>query len=269
MKSIRPYALEYGLIVATMLVSVLGFWEIYFGEGADPNRFHHLHVVTNAVWLGLLFYQLRLIGSARFGDHRRAGLAVLGLAPLLVATTALLSVRSALKGVVSGEGDFLIIQNVGVTLELAVLIFLAFVVRKRRKLHAAFMMSTCIMFMGIALFFTLISFVPLFRIEGPETFYRFGTAAITGQAICLVVALVFVARDFRNGWPLALAAAFFLLNEAIRSSLDKNKLIAPLTEFVGSMNQPLTFIGTFAVMFALLAATALPKGTLSAPGDRA
>lgn len=257
MNRVRPYVLEYGLIVATILISVLGFWKIYFGENADPNPFHHLHVVTNAIWLGLLFYQLSLIGSTRFGLHRKVGLVILGIAPLLVATTALLSVRSARKGMVSGEGDFLIIQNVGVTLELAVLIFFAFVLRKRRKLHAAFLLSTCIMFMGIALFFTLISFVPQFKIEGPETFHRFGEAAMTGQAICLVVAFVFVVKDFRNGWPVLLAAVFFLLNEAIRSSLDKNKLIEPLTEFVGSMNQPLTFIGSFAVMLALLAATGI------------
>ena len=36
----------------------------------------------------------------------------------------------------------------------------------------------------------------------------------------------------------------FPLNDAIRASLDKNKLIEPLTEFVGSMNQPLTFVGS-------------------------
>jgi hypothetical protein len=263
-KTTRPYVLEFILIAATVLVSVLGFWEIYFGEDAAPNAFHHLHVVTNAIWLSLLLYQLTLIDGKRHGDHRRVGLAILGIAPLLVATTALLSVRSALKGVVSGEGDFLIIQNVGVTLELAVLIFLAFVVRKRRKLHAAFLMSTCIIFMGIALFFVLISFVPQFKIEGPETFYRFGTAAMTGQAICLVVALVFLLKDYRNNWPLMLAAVFFLLNEVVRSSLDRNKLIQPLTEFVGAMDQPLTFIGSFAVLLGLLVATGVLKTRSSA-----
>lgn len=109
MKSVRPYVLEQGLIVAPVLVSILGFWEIYFGENADPNRLNHLHVVTNASWLGLLVCHLSLIGSKRFGDHRRVGLAILGIAPFLVATTALLSVRSAHKGIVSGEGDVLII----------------------------------------------------------------------------------------------------------------------------------------------------------------
>lgn len=264
MRTTRPYLLEYLLIAVTVLVSVLGFWEIYFGEDAAPNAFHHLHVVTNAIWLSLLLYQLTLVDGKRFGDHRRVGLAILGIAPLLVATTALLSVRSAHKGIVSGEGDFLIIQNVGVTLEMAVLILLAFVMRRRRKLHAAFLMSTCIMFMGIALFFTLISFVPQFRIEGPETFYRFGTAAMTGQAICLVVALMFLVKDHRNNWPLMLAAVFFLLNEAVRSTLDEHKLIQPLTEFVGAMHQPLTFVGSFVLMLGLLAATGVLRTRRSA-----
>ncbi len=155
MTNLRPYGPERALFGATVLVSVLGFWEIFFGADAAPNVFHLLHVTTNATWLGLVLYQLRLVTSKRFGDHRRVGLAIVGVAPLLVATTALLSVRSALKGIVSGEGDFLIIQNIGVTFELAVLILLAFVLRKRRKLHGAFLMSTCIMFMGIALFFPL------------------------------------------------------------------------------------------------------------------
>jgi hypothetical protein len=263
MLRLRPYVLEYALIAATVLVSVLGFWEIYFGEKAEPNAFHHLHVATNAIWIGLLLYQLRLIGSNRFGDHRRAGLAILGIAPLLVATTALLSVRSALKGITTGEGDFLIIQNVGVTLEVALLVFLAFVLRKRRKLHGALLLSTCLMFMGIALFFTLISFAPQFRIEGPETFHRFGEAAMTGQAICLAVALAFVIKDWRNGWPLMLAAVFFLLNEVGRSSLDKNELIEPLTAFVASLNQPLTFVGTFVLFSGLLVATGVLRGRKS------
>jgi hypothetical protein len=178
---------------------------------------------------------------------------------LLVASTALLSVHSAQKGLVSGQGDFLIVQNVMVTLELGVTILLAFILRKRRKLHASFLLSTGILFMGIALFFTLISFVPTFKIEGPETFYRFQNAAVTGQSICLIVGALFFIRDRRHGWPLLLVSSFFVLNEFLRSFLAKQNLIQPLTEFVGSMSQPLTFIGGFIVLCALLAATGIQR----------
>lgn len=260
MKGVKHYFFEYLLIASTMLLSVSGFWDIYLGENAAPNPYHHLHAATNFLWLFLLLYQLSLIGSRRYGDHRRVGLAVLVIAPLLVATTALLTVHSAHKGLVSGQGDVLIVQNVMGTLELGVLILLAFVLRKRRKLHGAFLLSTALLFMGVALFFTLISFVPHYKIEGPETLYRFESAVRAGQATSLVVGLLFFVKDFRYGWPFVLAGSSLVLNEVIRSSLTKNNLIEPLTEFVGSMNQGVTFVGSFAVLLVSLATTGMLSG---------
>lgn len=258
MQRVRHYVFEFGLIAAVVLIMVLGFWDIYFGPDADAQPHHHLHITTVFIWIGLLLTQLTLMAGGDRQRHRKVGLAVLVTAPLLVATTAMLSVHSAHKGVASGEGDFLIIQNVMVTLEVGLLIFLAFLLKNRRKLHGSLLLSTTILFMGIALFFAMISFVPLFKIEGPETFYRFQTAGITGQAICLAVGLLFFIRDRRNGWPFLVAAACFPLNDAIRAMLTDAGLIDPLTEFVGSMSQPLTFVATFALMFSLLSATALP-----------
>lgn len=253
------YVPEFGLIAAVALISILGFWDIYFGADADAQPHHHLHLATDFIWLGLLLAQLTLIAKGSFASHRKVGLAVLVFAPLLVATTAMLSVHSAHKGVVSGKGDFLIVQNVMVTLELGLIICLAFLLKNRRQLHGSLLMSTAILFMGIALFFALISFAPPFKIEGPETFYRFQTAAITGQVICLAVGLLLFLRDRRNGWPFLLAGFCFLLNEAIRSLLEGLGLIDALTKLVGSMSPALTFAVTFALLLSVLAATALPK----------
>ncbi len=271
MKKINPYFFEYLFIAIVMLLFITGFWDIYFGMDAHPDAYQNLHVATNFVWLSLLLYQLNLVGNKDFKNHKKVGLAVLAIGPLVFATTSLLSVHSAHKGLVSGQGDFMIVQNVMVTLELGLMILLAFILRKRRKLHGSLLLSTAMLFMGIALFFSLISFVPQFKIEGPETFYRFQTAAITGQSICLVVGFLFFIRDFRNGWPMLLAAVFFVMNEFIRSLLTKYDLIQPLTEFVGSMSQTFTFIGSFAVLLALLAATGIlnagqsPDNTVKQP----
>ena len=253
MKTFNPYFFEYLFLSTAILLTITGFWSIYFGADSNPELHHHLHVITNFTWLFLLLYQLSLIGNKKHTNHKKVGLSILVLGPLLFATAAALSVHSAHKGLVSGRGDFLIVQNVGVTLEFGMLVLLAFILRKRRKLHGSFLLSTAILFMGIALFFTLINFVPQFKIEGPETFYRFQTAAITGQAICLIVGFFFFIKDFGNGWPFFLASSFFVLNELIRSSLAERNLIQPLTEFVGSMSQSFTFIGSFAVLSALLA----------------
>ena len=242
-----------------MLISILGFWDIYFNSDTPPLLHHHLHFLTAFMWMGLLLVQLRLIDRGDFKGHRKVGLAVLLAGPIMVAMTATLSVLSAYKGVVSGKGDFLIIQNVMGSLEFAALVLFAFMFKRNRKLHGAFLMSTTIVFMGIGLFFALISFAPPFRIEGPETAYRFQTAAMTGQVICLLVGGLFFVRDYRTGWPYLLAAAFFVLNEVIRSVLTAVDLIDPLTRFVGSLSQPVTFVATFSVMVVLLAALALPE----------
>jgi hypothetical protein len=244
---------------------VLGFWDIYVGPRADPQPHHHLHVATVFLWMGLLLVQLRHIDKGHRKTHRKLGLVVLAAAPLLVATTAMLSVHSAHRGIVSGEGDFLIVQNVMGTIWLALLILLAFVFKKRRKLHAAFLLSTLLLFMGIALFFALVSFAPPFRIEGPETFHRFQTAGMTGQAICLLAGILLFARDIRNGWPYLLAPLSFLANEAIRAHLTARALIDPLTELVGGMSQPLIFVGTFALMLAVLSVTTLPGARTRTP----
>lgn len=257
MKSPPSYLFESVFLALVALVSVAGFWRVFVGADAAPNAHHHLHAVVNFAWLSLLAGQLWLVARRDFKRHRTLGLAVLLIGPLLFASSAMLSVHSAQKGIALGQGDFLIVQNVGVTLELGLLLVLAFALRRHRKLHGALLLGTAMLFLGIALFFTLIAFVPAYRIEGPETFHRFAEAAIAGQAACLAVGLVFVASDVRNGWPLLLAALFFPLNEGVRSLLDKQGWIDGLTAGVGAMSQAWTFAGSFAVMLALLMATGI------------
>jgi uncharacterized membrane protein len=141
---------------------------------------------------------------------------------------------------------------------------MAFILKKRRKLHGAFILSTALLFMGIALFFTLISFVPQFKIEGPETFYRFETAGTTSRYICLFTGLLFFLKDRRNGWPMLLVGSFLTLNNYINILLIKYNFIQQLTEFVGSFNQIITFSGSFIVLLILLIFTGIPnKGHVS------
>jgi hypothetical protein len=259
-ENLSRYTPEFALIGATLAISVLGFWKLYFGLDADPQPHHHLHALTSFGWTLLLLIQLWIIAKGNRTLHRTNGLVVLIAGPLLVATTAMLSVYSASKGVMSGEGDMLFVQNVMTTIWLALLIVLAFALRKNRRVHAALLMATTILFMGIALFFAMISFFPPFRIEGPDTFYRFGQAAMTGQLVCIVIGLGFFLRDRRNGWPYLLAGFAHSLNEGIRMILEAAGLIDPLTATVGAIGQPLAFTATFAIIGVALYATVLPLG---------
>ncbi|MDQ3748161.1 MAG: hypothetical protein M3367_03965 [Acidobacteriota bacterium] len=259
MKNFKIYIFEYLLVLTVVFLSIAGFWSIYFGADANPTPYQNLHVITSFIWLFLLLYQLSLIGTKKQLLHRKVGLSILFFAPLLVATTALLSVHSAHKGVVSGQGDIMIVQNVMGTLQLGFIILMAFILKKRRKLHGAFLLSTALLFLGIALTFTLIGFVPQFKIEGPETFYRFATAAATARYVCLFIGLLFFLKDRRTGWVLLLVGSFFTLNDYITTLLIKHNLIQPLTEFVGSFNELITFLGSFIVLLILLTFTAIPN----------
>lgn len=259
MKRVRHYIFEVALLAAVILISVAGFWNIYFGADADPQPHHHLHLATVFIWMVLLVAQLILILRRSYQSHRKIGLAVLLAGPLLVATTAMLAVHSAHKGVVSGDGDFMIIQNTMGMLELGLLIFLAFLLKNRRKLHGSLLLSTTVVFMGIALVFALTSFVPPFRAGSFDpTFDGFRLAGTAGQVTCLAVGFLFFIRDPKNGWPFLAAGFCFPFNDAIYSLLTSLGLIDPLTEIVGSLSQTLTFVVSFALMFSLLVATALP-----------
>lgn len=240
MNILGKHFLERLLLAVTTVLTVAGFWDIYFGVNSNPAPQHHLHLATNLSWLFLLLYQVSLIGKGSYTTHRNVGLSILFFGPLLVATAALLAVHSAQKALVSGQGDFLIVQNVAVVPELGFLILLAFILKKRRKLHGYMLLSTAILFLGIALFFTLPKFVP------------FETAATIERYVLTAVGLLFFIKDFRNAWPMLMASFIFPFNELIRSFLDKRDLIDPLIEFVGSMNKSLAFVGVFLVLSSLL-----------------
>ena len=168
-----------------------------------------------------------------------------------------MTIHSADKGVISGKGDPLFVQNVMGTLELAVLILLAFVVRKRRALHGAFLLSTVLAFVGVALFFTLLGFVPQFKIEGPETFYRFAYAAITGLVIRLIIGILFFIKDRRNNWPLLVTGLMPVSSFLVGAILESYELIPRSTAFVGSFNEIITFGGSFVIMLVSLLSTGL------------
>ena len=250
--TMNNFRIEIAFIILVILISIGGFWELFLGVDANPNGFHYLHLFTSLIWLILLFLQLIYIQKKKFALHRYIGLAIFLLGPLIVATVAVLSVHSAYEAMVSGQEDMLIVQNIMVTIELGIIILLAFGLRNNRKLHGNFLMSSAILFFGIALVFFLVSFIPQFKIEGPETFYRFLTAASTSRWICVAISVFFFFKDIRNGWPWIIVGSFFFINEFINSMVRTSDGIKPLTDFIGAINQTGTFILVLMGFLALL-----------------
>lgn len=246
------YSLEIVFLLLVIALSLAGFSSLYLGDRAAPNAYHHLHVATSLGWLLLLLGQLLLVRRRRFDLHRTIGLSIFAAGPLLVASLALLTVHSAAKDAVAGRADFMVVQNVTVALEVALLVLLAFVLRRNRPVHGALLMGTALLFMGIALFFTLTSFVPGFRIEGPETFHRFAKAAEASAYAGGVVGLLFFLRNRRTGWPWLLAGSFFFLNGFLQMLVATSGNSKPLTLLVAAIGRAPAFGLGLAIFVALL-----------------
>lgn len=239
-------------LLITILVSIAGFWNIYFGPESSPTFYQNMHVLTTFCWLGLLLIQLIFITSQNNSTHRRLGKSIFIVGPILIATLMLLSVHSASKSAARGEADMLVIQNIFPAFEVAILILLGFLFRKKRLLHGHLLMSTSLLFFGIALFFTLISFIPGYIIEGPETFYRFETSGITATYISVVFGLILFFIQWKSGWPWLLVCGLFFLNGYLSQLIDEANQMITLTAFIGSINEYVAFFGTLIFILAIL-----------------
>lgn len=249
MKNIKA---ELIFIITVIFISIGGFWDIFFGVEADPDYYHFLHVVIVFIWLFLLLGQLLLFKKKNFTLHRQLGTAVFLAGPLVVAHLTLLSIHSANNSAMAGRVDDFLVQNVLMTIEVGVVILSGFILRRNIKLHANFLISSALLFMGIALFFVLISFIPQFKIEGPETFYRFGMAAITSTIICSAVGVLFFFKDRQNGWPWLIVVSFFFINGLVNSIVAGSDSHILLTEYIGSIDQTDAFIASFIGFLILL-----------------
>jgi hypothetical protein len=236
-----------------IIISITGFWKIYFGPGAQPTLYHHLHVVTIFAWLILLMIQLVYIDKKKYALHKKLGISIFVIAPLLIASLFLLSVHSASKAAERGEADALVVQNIFPALEVGIILLLGFVFRKNRKLHGQLLLSSTLLFLGIALFFTLLSFVPQYKIDGPETFYRFENAAIMATNICVGIGLVLFILQWRTGWPWLLVSVLFFVNAFITILITEANQMISFTALVGSINEFVAFVSTFILFLLLLA----------------
>lgn len=243
--------LEFVFLLMVIALSLVGFSSLSLGD-TTITAYHYLHVSTSLAWLLLLLSQLVLIRQHSVTRHRALGKSIFLAGPVLVASMTLLSVHSAAKQAAVGEADDLLVQNVVTTMALALLVFLAFLLRRNRKVHEAFLMSTALLFLGVALFFTFISYVPRFRIEGPETFSRFAEAGQTISVIISLIGLMFFFRNWRTGWPWLIASSFFTVNGILQAYLDSAGRTKALTQLVASIGRAPAFGLSLLIFGALL-----------------
>lgn len=249
----QRYTLELAFLLIVIVVSLVGFSSLFQGGVVAVNGYHVLHIVTSLMWLALLLTQLVFVRQNRFDRHRAIGVCILVAGPILISSVSLLTVHSAAKEAIAGTVDDLVMQNVTFTLELALLVLLAFVLRRHRNVHGALLMSTALMFFVIAMFFTFVSYVPGFRVEGPETFDRFAKSGQTAAMIGSAIGLLFFLRNVRTGWPWLLTGAFFMLNGYLQVTVDKTGQTMAWTTRVGSIGEMRGLVLALVIFSVLLA----------------
>ena len=243
--------LEFVFLLIVIALSLVGFSSLSLGD-TKITPYHYLHISTSLAWLLLLLSQLVLIRQHSFTRHRAFGKSIFLAGPLLVSSLTLLSVHSAAKEAAVGQADDLLVQNVVTTMAIALLVFLAFLLRRNRKVHESFLMSTALLFLGVALFFTFISYIPRFKIEGPETFTRFADAGQTMSIIVFLIGLMFFLKSWRTGWPWIIAGSFLSLNAFLQVYLDNTGRTKPLTQLVASIGRAPAFGLSLLIFGALL-----------------
>lgn len=248
----HKYTLEIGFLVIVIAVSLVGFSSLALGEQPKLTAYHVLHISTSVAWLLLLLSQLVFIRQRRFHLHRTVGTSIFFAGPVLVASLTLLTVHSAAKDAVAGRPDILVVQNVTFALEVALLVFLAFLLRRNRNVHGALLMSTALMFLAIALFFTFISYVPGYRAEGSVTGPHFAESAQVSALICSVIGLAFFLKNWRTGWPWLLTTSFFFLNGYLQGMVAQTNRTKPLTVLVASIGRVPAFALSLTIFLALL-----------------
>ena len=153
----------YFYVVLVIPAIIAAFWKTYFAVLADPpatlTPAIHVHFLIMSLWILMLVTQVVLILRKKLALHRAIGRTSFILAPLVL-WTGLIAMHGALvkepRAVTQADGGNLVLA-LGQLLAFALTWGLAIVYRKRRALHARFMVST-IFAMGTAIFFRIYAF---------------------------------------------------------------------------------------------------------------
>ena len=106
--------------------------------------------------------------------------------------------------------------------------------------------------MAIALFFTPISYVPEYRIEGPETFSHIAEAAQASSLVCSLIGVLFFLKNWRTGWPWLVTTTLFFVNGSLQMLVGQTDRAKPLTVLVASIGRMPAFALCLMIFQALL-----------------
>lgn len=215
-----PYKYGHYYVGLVLLVILTGFWASYFRViGGMPFAFH-VHAFSSTSWLLLLILQSVAIHQRYNAFHRLAGLASLGLFPLLIVGFVMIINVSAAR-YAAEENPFIMLlgPSFGIGMIIAIAAYLTLfykALRHRRniRLHAGYMLATPLILFESPFSRLMDQVFPWMNFIGSEgPMAVLDTIAISdGLAILFAMTLYFMDRKHGAPW---LVASAFMMTQAI------------------------------------------------------
>lgn len=254
-----PYPYAHYYILALLILTVIGFWESYFGDLMEASVADHLHGITATCWIVLMAAQSWLIHHGNPAQHRSWGKALFIIVPLMTGAFALVTLVGALKSVAGHPfyqeiGQALLTVDVLLLLVTPALVFLALKVRRNVHLHSALMFSTLTGLMPPALSRLFANYVPALSINSLDELYKFKTSLQISVAISIIIALILYFRHRKHGWPWLLSAGISVLSYVLFATLGQTTIWNAVVKVLASAPAFIAFsMGTLFGVFAVLA----------------
>ena len=134
-------------MLALQPVTLLAFWQSYFGRLADASIAHHIHGITGTAWILLIALQSWLIHHGKASAHRAFGRVLFLLVPIMIGAFALVTFVGAQQSVKQSRfyvlfGKSLLTADALLTFATAAQVYLALKFRNQLRIRSALMIST-------------------------------------------------------------------------------------------------------------------------------
>jgi hypothetical protein len=211
-----PYSKAHYYLISLLLITVIAFWDSYFGKLLDAPLAHHLHGITATFWIILLAVQSWLIHQKKRDMHRKFGKLVFIMAPLMLGAFALVILAGAHKSVAMHPfyvqfGQALILVDVLLLFSTALQIYLAFKLRHNVRLHSALIFGTLIGLLP-PIISRLALIIPALSITSLETMYKFKYGLHFGFAFSFMITIILYIKYRKDGWPWLLATGIMAVS---------------------------------------------------------
>ncbi len=251
-----PYSKAHFFLMGILVITLMAFWDSYFGQFLDASIAHHLHGLTATLWVLLLALQNWLIHHNRRELHRLMGKALFIFVPLMTAAFALVTWVGAQKAVGGHPfyvqfGQALLTTDMFLLFSTPLQIYLALKFRSNVRLHSALMLGTLIGLLPPILSRLVVNWVPAFNITSLETMKNFSYGLNISIVIGLLIPLVLYKFYRKDGWPWLLAALIIVMVYVLYATLGQTTVWAEVVKRM-SIIPPAVVFG-FGFLVGLLA----------------